>query len=73
MSNPAAEDPLVRGKLLICITSICIRPGAEESLLTWSSKQIEGRPGAFWSVRRTFEKAGMGIREKGQEDTHIAD
>lgn len=38
-------------------------PGAGESLLTWSSKQTEGRPSAFWSVRRTFEKGGMGTRD----------
>lgn len=47
------------------------RPGAGESLLTWSSKQTEGRPDAFQSMHRTFAKAGVGIREKGQEDMHI--
>lgn len=49
------------------------RPGARESLPTWSSKQIEGRPGAVRSVHRTFGNAGMGTREKGQEDIHIED
>lgn len=46
---------------------------SNKSLLTWSAKQIEERSDAFQLVHRTLENAGMGIREKGQEDMHIED
>ena len=57
MNNSAAEDPLFTSLVMrkdSYLHHINLnqkgRPGAGESLPTWSSKQIEARPGAFRSV-----------------------
>lgn len=64
-------SPLGAGKRFLFVSHQYESEESNKSLLTWPAKQIEGRSDAFQLVHRTLENAGMGIREKGQEDMHI--